>query len=334
MTIVASSLSFLLCVSVGGFAKGLAYKPNETEARHCWDLLLYISFVISGEAVSQRLLYVCLSSFPSSRSLSYRLERHLSLPRNTALDMSSDEGKSLTALEQHARTFLLLCRQAEGIAVLRHGVNSPIASQAKGAGDDAYEYAKQTSTLTSSANAAEVIKKRAQQEPDNAKCDSLLAFPLSIPDSISRRNRPEPLVRGWDKLKPPSQDDQPDELSKVQEKPVETVPLQKQRMKSPFFINASETQTFKLTQSQLAKIVENLLGSHLIAVLFGEYKKPDEEDGKAVNQCKMYMVSGVMHLKSLGITRYPVFGLAANGTVGALLCCWYSKRLDVRFICF
>ncbi|PBL04077.1 hypothetical protein ARMGADRAFT_1158018 [Armillaria gallica] len=294
MTIVASSLSFLLCVSVGGFVKGLAYKPNETEARHCWDLLLYISFVISGEAVSQRLL----------------LERHLSLPRNTALDMSSDEGKSLTALEQHARTFLLLCRQAEGIAVLRHG----------------------TSTLTSSANAAEVIKKRAQQEPDNARCDSLLAFPLSIPDSISRRNRPEPLVRGWDKLKPPSQDDQPDEPSKVQEKPVETVPQQKQRMKSPFFINASETQTFKLTQSQLAKIVENLLGSHLIAVLFGEYKKPDEEDGKAVNQCKMYIVSGAMHLKSLGITRYPVFGLATNGTVGALLCCWYSKRLDRVFI--
>ncbi len=104
-------------------------------------------------------------------------------------------------------------------------------------------------------------------------------------------------------------------------------------MKSPFSTNASETQSFELTETELSKIVEeNLLGRHLLAVLIGEYKKPDEEDEKAMNQCKLHLVSAVMHLKSLGITRYPVFGLATNGTVGALLCCWYSRRLDVCFL--
>ncbi|PBL04087.1 hypothetical protein ARMGADRAFT_1070564 [Armillaria gallica] len=99
-------------------------------------------------------------------------------------------------------------------------------------------------------------------------------------------------------------------------------------MKIPLFANASETQTFKLPETELA----NLLGKHLLAVLISEYKKTDEEDGKAMNQCKLHLVSAVMHLKSLGITRYPVFGLATNGTVGALLCCWYSRRLDRVFI--
>ncbi|KAK0434344.1 hypothetical protein EV421DRAFT_1840832 [Armillaria borealis] len=315
MKIVASSLSFLLCVSVGGFAKGLSYKPNETEARHCWDLLLYISFVVSGEAVSQRLL----------------LERHLSLPRNTALDLTSGEANNLAALQQHADALVRLCRRTEHTAFSRFKALDPIAMQAGKALGEAYVHLHEASALSQNANAAEVISKRAQEEPDNAKCDSFLAFPVSIPVSIPRRGRPEPLVRGWDHLK--RRDNQPNQSPKVEETAQTKSDAEKtQRMKSPFFTNASETQNFKLTQSQLTKIVENLLGRHLISVLFGEYKKPDEEDGKAVNQCKMYMVSGVMHLKSLGITRYPVFGLATNGTVGALLCCWYSKRLDRIFI--
>ncbi|PBL04086.1 hypothetical protein ARMGADRAFT_42345 [Armillaria gallica] len=140
MKIVTSSLSFLLGVSVGTFAKDLAYKPHEIEARHFWNVLLYISFFVSGAVDSQRLVSVCLPSFPSAGPLSSRLEIHLSPARNKALDLSSDEAKSLTALEQHARTFLLLCGQAEGIAIRRHGANNPIAVQAKEASDNAYEH--------------------------------------------------------------------------------------------------------------------------------------------------------------------------------------------------
>ncbi|KAK0476391.1 hypothetical protein IW261DRAFT_1609579 [Armillaria novae-zelandiae] len=316
MKIVASSLSFLLCVSVGCFTKGLPFKPNETEARHCWDLLLYISFVVSGEAISQRLL----------------LERHLSLPRNTALDLASGEANNLAALQQHADALVRLCRKAEQSAFARHKTLHPVSEQASKAQTEAYAHLRHASTLSQNPNAAEVISNRARKEPNTATCDSFLAFPVSIPKSTPRRDRPEPLVRGWNNLK--RQDNQPNQSLKVEvtAQTSESDAEKTQRMKSPFFTNASETRNFKLTESQLVEIVENLLGRHLISVLFGEYKKPDEVDGKAVNQCKMYTVGGVMHLKSLGISRYPVFGLATNGTVGALLCCWYSKRLDRIFI--
>ncbi|KAK0204508.1 hypothetical protein DFS33DRAFT_1486773 [Desarmillaria ectypa] len=317
MKIISSSLSFLLCVSVGGFAKGLSYKPNKTEARHCWDFLLYISFVVSGEVVSQRLL----------------LERLLSLPRNVALDLILGDANKLAALEQHANAHIRLCRQAEGTAASQYGIEDPVWAQTLEALTDASSHQKEVAALRKVPNAAEVVKKRAQEEPDNAKCDSCLAFPLTIAESIPKRSRPEPLMRGWDNLKPSLPDDQPNQ-PKVEEKAPETArtEAEKQRMKSPFYTNASETKALNLTQEELKKIVESLLGKHLLSVLIGEYKKPEEEDGKAVNQCKMYLVSAVMHLKSLGITRYPVFGLATNGTLGALLCCWYSSRLDRVFI--
>ncbi|KAK0470126.1 uncharacterized protein EV420DRAFT_1498497 [Desarmillaria tabescens] len=318
MKIVSSSLSFLLCVSMGSFAKGLSYKPNEAEARHCWDFLLYISFVVSGEVVSQRLL----------------LERLLSLPRNTILDLVSDINNAWLRTEERAEAAVRLCTKTYSAVQSQYGPRDLVWKQAYETLDDASKHVVEVVALMQDpGNAAEVIKKRAQEEPDNAKCDSFLAFPLSIPPSTPKRSRPEPLVRGWDNLKPPSSDDHPSQ-PKIEEKIIHSTPTEeeKRRMKSPFFTNASETKTFKLTQADLEKIVENLLGKHLISVLVGEYKKPDEEDGKAVNQCKMYLVSAVMHLKSLGITRYPVFGLATNGTLGALLCCWYSRRLDRVFI--
>ncbi|KAK0193486.1 hypothetical protein F5146DRAFT_1181532 [Armillaria mellea] len=296
-----------------GVVKGVAYKPNEAEARHFWDLLFYISFVVSGEVVSQRLLS----------------ERQLSLPRNAALGLASGDAESLTALEQQARAVSFLCIQAQVAALSKHEPTDPVFHQAMRAEVDASKYAKQTSILTSSANAAEVINKRAQQEPDNTKCESLLAFPLFFLNSILRCNRPEPLVRDWDNPKLPSQDDQPDEPPEAQEKSVET----DRQQKNLFFINASETQTFELTEAELVNIgEEKLLGKHLLAVLIGEYNKPDEEDGKTMNKCKVHLVSAVMHVKCLGISRYPVFGLATNGTVDAFLCCWYSRRLGRVFI--
>ncbi|KAK0193487.1 hypothetical protein F5146DRAFT_384331 [Armillaria mellea] len=317
MEIVTSSLSFLLCVSVGGFAKGLAYKPNETEARYCWDFLLYISFVVPGEIVSQRLL----------------LERLLSLPRNIVLDLASNMDNAKSRTEAQAKAFLEFCSRAIAEAHKQYGSTSLVWNQAIECARNASTHYQSVESLMKAPNPAEVIKNRVRTEPDTAKCDSFLAFPLSIPESVRRRSRPEPLVRGWDNLKPPLPNEQP----KVEKESPGTAgtesPEEKmRRMKSPFFINASETQTFKLTQAALEKIVKDLIGKHLLSVLFGEYKKPDEVDGKVVNQCKMYLVGGVMHLKSLGITRYPVFGLATNGTVGALLCCWYSRRLDRVFV--
>ncbi|KAK0476392.1 hypothetical protein IW261DRAFT_1609580 [Armillaria novae-zelandiae] len=318
MEIVNSSLSFLLCVSAGGFAKGIAHKPNEAEARYCWNFLLYISFVVSGEVVSPRLL----------------LERQLSVPRNIVLDLVSNVDDAKLKTRAQAMAFLELCSRATTDTHKQYGITSPEWEQASVCGLNALSHYKSIKGLMGAPNAVEVIKNRAQEEPDTAKCDSFLAFPLSIPTSIPKSCRPEPLLRGWDNLKPSSPNEQPAVEKKSLGAASTESPEQRmrRRMKNPIFVNASETRTFQLTHEVLEKIVNDLLGKHLLSVLFNECKKPDEEDEKAVNQTKMYMVGGVMHLKSLGITRYPVFGLAANGTVGTLLCCWYSNTLDRVFI--
>ncbi|KAG7444854.1 uncharacterized protein BT62DRAFT_1077605 [Guyanagaster necrorhizus] len=321
MKIVTESLSFLLCVSVGGFGKGLDYKPNETEARHCWDFLLYISFVVQGDIISQRVL----------------LEKLLALSRNIALDLASGTTNADSSAEEQANVFVQLCSRAFKIAESRYGIRDPVCTQAADALADAFHYRQQVVDLMTAPNVAEIIKERAKDEPDNAKCDAFLAFPLSIPKSIPKHNRPIDLVCGWHRLKPPSPADQDPQTNlppRVEERHPETPRTEagRQQTKSPFFTNASETKAFKITQKDLERIVENLLGKHLLSVFVGEYKRPEEEAGKAVNQCKIYLVSAVMHLKSLGITRYPVFGLATNGASGALMCCWYSQRLDRVFI--
>ncbi|KAK0476393.1 hypothetical protein IW261DRAFT_1401862 [Armillaria novae-zelandiae] len=318
MEIVISSLSFLLCVSAGGFAKGIAHKPNEAEARYCWNFLLYISFVVSGEVVSPRLL----------------LERQLSLPRNVVLDLVSNVDDARLKTVAQAVAYLELCSRATTETHKQYGIKSPEWRQAIVCGIDASLHYESIKELMDAPNAVEVIKNRAREEPDTAPCDSFLPFLLSIPESLWRRSRPEPLVSSWDPPQPPS----PNQLFKVEKQPfmaayTEWPEQMIQRMKSSFSNNASGTQAFKLTKSEVLKNAEeNLFRRHPLAVLISEYQKPDEEAGKAMNRCKVYLASAVMHLKSLGITRYPVFGLATNGTEGDLLGCWYSRRLDRIFM--
>ncbi|KAK0213960.1 hypothetical protein IW262DRAFT_1466518 [Armillaria fumosa] len=235
MKIVTSSLSFLLCVSAGGFAKGLTYKPNEAEARYCWDFLLYISFVVSDEVVSQRLL----------------LERRMSLPRNIVLDMLSNMDDARLKTKAQAMAFSELSARAITETVKRHKSTSPVVREALEYGVIASMHYHSIEMLMDAPNAAEVIKNRAQEEPDTAKCDSFLVFPLSIPASIPKSRRPEPLLHGWDHLQPSS----PNQLSDVRRKPPQTAftesPEEKmRRMQSSFFTNASGTQTFKLNNKR------------------------------------------------------------------------------------
>ncbi len=96
-----------------------------------------------------------LTSFPSAGSLLSRLERHLSLPRNTALDLASGEANNLTALQQHADALVRLCRRAEHTAFSRFKALDPIAMQAGKALGEAYGHLHQASTLSQNANAAE-----------------------------------------------------------------------------------------------------------------------------------------------------------------------------------
>ncbi len=164
---------------MGGFAKGLAYKPNETKAMHCWDFLLYISFVVSGEVVSQRLLYLHVHHPRRSVSLLlFRLERQLSLPRNIILDLASNMVDAKLRTEDRVQASLTLCLRAFQNAHEQHGVTTPVWKQAlESLSDASLHHSTVVEKLMDVPYAAELIQRRAQEEPDNAKCDSFLAFP-------------------------------------------------------------------------------------------------------------------------------------------------------------
>ncbi|CAA7263267.1 unnamed protein product [Cyclocybe aegerita] len=65
----------------------------------------------------------------------------------------------------------------------------------------------------------------------------------------------------------------------------------------------------------------------LVPVFFAEYKKIKDEVEKAFNQCRMYCVSGVEFLSTLGVDDFPVFGLVTTGSQGTILMVWKSTRV-------
>lgn len=63
----------------------------------------------------------------------------------------------------------------------------------------------------------------------------------------------------------------------------------------------------------------------LLPQLFAEYKKPEDDEIKALNQARFYCVSGAAYLDTVGIREYPVYSLAAHGTLAALIMGWKSN---------
>ncbi len=64
----------------------------------------------------------------------------------------------------------------------------------------------------------------------------------------------------------------------------------------------------------------------ILPQLIVEYKKPADDEIKALNQTRMYDISNVLYFDSLGIKSYPVFSLAVHGTRAALIMGWKSRN--------
>jgi hypothetical protein len=56
----------------------------------------------------------------------------------------------------------------------------------------------------------------------------------------------------------------------------------------------------------------------------------NETKTKALNQGRMYSVSAVTFLASLGITGYPVYCLITSGKMGGVLVTWHATKGKVR----
>ncbi|KAF9525861.1 hypothetical protein CPB83DRAFT_858756 [Crepidotus variabilis] len=62
----------------------------------------------------------------------------------------------------------------------------------------------------------------------------------------------------------------------------------------------------------------------LIPFILNEYKRNSDAIHQAFNQVRMYCVSAVEFLASIGITDYPVWGVVAAGNEGAITMAWKS----------
>ncbi|KAL4063391.1 hypothetical protein V8B97DRAFT_1992062 [Scleroderma yunnanense] len=70
-----------------------------------------------------------------------------------------------------------------------------------------------------------------------------------------------------------------------------------------------------------------------LPILIAEYKKKDDSGiFKAMNQCRIYLVSAVRFLEALGITDQPVFGLVTKGAEGSILMAWLSGKTEKIYI--
>ncbi|KAL4066229.1 hypothetical protein V8B97DRAFT_1981308, partial [Scleroderma yunnanense] len=70
-----------------------------------------------------------------------------------------------------------------------------------------------------------------------------------------------------------------------------------------------------------------------LPILIAEYKKKDDSGiFKAMNQCRIYLVSALRFLEALGITGQPVFGLVTKGAEGSILMAWLSGKTEKIYI--
>lgn len=70
------------------------------------------------------------------------------------------------------------------------------------------------------------------------------------------------------------------------------------------------------------------LGSHLDIPLFTVENKRriEKAEATAANQNRLYTISMVKFLQTLGITDFPVFGIVAEGPVGVVSCAWGENK--------
>ncbi len=279
-----------------------------------------------------------------------RLERMLPLPLNPAADCVASGKADVLKAFAHAslkRTKINrdLCSAAY---VLGPRLTADVRLQFEAA--FAASYARQAEVKQFlRGDYAKLILERAEHETDKAKCDCIIAFPaprlekslqhpfLQLRQGVSAPSVPPCLTERLPVI---------DEDKKLTSKPshhpsaaATSSPSQGETDKtrvnevSPYTANPASFQMTKLSGElgeRLKRGTSELSGKPLLPVFLGEYKKLNESPMKAVRQLKLYLVSAVVFLASMGFKKQPVYGLATNGTVGVILCCWYSGVDDVR----
>jgi len=296
-------------------AAALGRKVNEAESRHYWDAILYRFLVAPGETISQNIL----------------LERTLRYPRNTAADNTDSEMLRSSQLAM-AETYRVHCSVVQGVAVTSH---SNAFRQALAALIQADSFLADVESLENR-DLLDVVKNRAVPEPRTGTCDAIFVTPVHLGDS----QEAEEYLNTFSLMKQsePSSEKTPEpdvilpakssHLSPTTSSPSISTSESKKILKNPLQISSNKVHVAASLPALESFVLEpNTL---LLSGFVAEYKKLDGGETKSLNQERMYLVSVVTHLATLGIKGFAVFGLLTSGKKGGILMAWQSKLDDVR----
>jgi len=301
-------------------AAALGRKVNEAESRHYWDAILYRFLVAPGETISQNIL----------------LERTLRYPRNTAADNTDSEMLRSSQLAM-AETYRVHCSVVQGVAVTSH---SNAFRQALAALIQADSFLADVESLENR-DLLDVVKNRAVPEPRTGTCDAIFVTPVHLGDSQEAEEAKEYLntFSLMEQAKPSSEKTpelgiipfaKPSHLSPAMSLP-KTLTLQhKKILRNPLQISSNKVHVPSSLLAPKSFVLE--LNTLLLSGFVAEYKKLDGGETKSLNQERIYLVSVVTHLATLGIKGFAVFGLLTSGKKGGILMAWQSKIDDIIYI--
>jgi hypothetical protein len=272
------------------------------------------------------------------------LERTIQFSRNNVAD-EGDPQQAIASLVTLAEDYSLHCSLAQ-IAVIRRKSSNAVVEQALAASNQAIAFRTDLLSLNS-ANFLDTIKRHAGPEPRTGTCDAVLVTPISLGTGDARKAKEYletfGLVKFLQPIPPPMQ-------SGTQKQKQNAVPSDSQSLSPPLpsgpqSLSADHKRLLKnplsvtCTESKLASVLpipedpSSLDPNDLLLSAFVvKYKKRKDDEAKALNQERMYLVSTVRFLAALGIKGFPVFGLMTSGQIGGIMMAWQSESGNKIYI--
>ena len=279
-----------------------------------------------------------------------RLERTLQFPRNDAAD-GTDSLKIAASQLSLAKVYVRHCIDVQVAAFDR---DVPVREQAVAALVQANAFRADLESFDA-AHFLRHVRERAIPEPRTGLCDAILITPVSLGtgQSLGELKSKEYLETfgliktvqftppahtsaadnrshhisssGSPSLLSPTtaSSSTPSHLSK------KLSPEQKKYLRNALGVSCTESVS---SSTPLIPDGHSPFGSNdmWLSGFVAEYKKWAQNDAKALNQERMYLVALVTHLATLGIKEFAVFGLITSGQTGGILMAWQSERDDVR----
>ncbi|KAL4061822.1 hypothetical protein J3A83DRAFT_4115705, partial [Scleroderma citrinum] len=311
IAILLSRFHAILNASLGAFSRETAAATlgaNEVERRHDWDSLLTS-------------VYVADLARPETIVHSALLERTLNSARNGA----ADEIDKFVAKQKHlSRQYVELCIKALTSADNTFSDESMVSQQCTAALTDATVQRSAVATRLD-VDTQKMVAKHSRLDPETARCDAILVVQCRIDTMQWLQEVLSKCRQKFDLIVHPAAESKAHSNDRVgATKAQPTSDEERHLIHDPFHFTPQ-----KAIQGDPSIRSDSIS----LPILIAEYKKKDGSGiFKAMNQCRIYLVSALRFLEALGITGQPVFGLVTKGAEGSILMAWLSGKTEKIYI--